>query len=409
MEKVRYMALLLLGWAVFGWGWAWHNTLYLHEDSQRGFRIQLPGSWQAQELTVLGYPVAGFVSSPEGFQDTFLEYLTVDVEELVTPTSLEAYVQELVYLWQLIIPGLQVLQIDDVTVANLPAKLMVASIPPGYFGPIALTSVSVILISASKAYVLTFFGEPVKLPQYQEMMGVIFSSFTPLSIAVTPPPVTIPQPPQPQPVAGFQGVLAVGETRTGTFSPEEHRFHVYTVEVPAGVQVLTVQVDGRGSNIDLALKMGSPITSYAPEGGDYDYADFGLEPSHSYTLTNPQQGTLYLSVIRSSTANAPVTYNLSVVAGEVPRFAADDPFAGTFLGDAFRLELQGENGRYTGRIFYGEQVFLVTAQGANNTLSGTFEANGNRFAFSAQLEGDTLTFATGERIHKLTRQAVEPQ
>ncbi len=83
-------------------------------------------------------------------------------------------------------------------------------------------------------------------------------------------------------------------------------------------------------------------------------------------------------------------------------------FAGTFAGDGLTLELQGDQGRYTGQLRFDERTFPLVAQAVGNTLSGTFESGGSRFEFSATLEGHTLTFTSGGATYVLTQTAGTP-
>jgi hypothetical protein len=85
-----------------------------------------------------------------------------------------------------------------------------------------------------------------------------------------------------------------------------------------------------------------------------------------------------------------------------------DRFSGTFADDELKIELRGENGRYSGQITFGEEVFPLTATSEGDKLNGSFEAAGNRFDFTATREGDILTFVTGGKTYLLTKRAVNP-
>ena len=81
-----------------------------------------------------------------------------------------------------------------------------------------------------------------------------------------------------------------------------------------------------------------------------------------------------------------------------------DPFIGTFIGDTFTLELQGEAGEYHGNLHFQEQVFPVAARLDGEMLTGTFESAGTPFAFTAALQEGALTFETGGATYVLEKQ-----
>ena len=77
------------------------------------------------------------------------------------------------------------------------------------------------------------------------------------------------------------------------------------------------------------------------------------------------------------------------------------------------LTLQGAGDAYTGQVEFNGRVFPLEAQAdaASNplTLNGTFESEGNRFAFSGVLEGNTLNFSTGNATYTLQKAGGEGQ
>lgn len=117
--------------------------------------------------------------------------------------------------------------------------------------------------------------------------------------------------------SGSYGMIPLGASRTGVIAAATEDalvYHTYTVEVPAGVASLTVSVDGQGSDLDLATRMGAEITSYRSkdEGGDWDFIDLSAEPNPRFTYTNPPAGTLYIDVI--NLIGQASAYTVSVVA-----------------------------------------------------------------------------------------------
>jgi hypothetical protein len=79
------------------------------------------------------------------------------------------------------------------------------------------------------------------------------------------------------------------------------------------------------------------------------------------------------------------------------------PFAGTFTDQRLTLELTESAGAYAGTIKLGDKTYPATARPAASGLDGTFEAGGNKLAFTAVLDGDTLTLVSGKATYTLKR------
>jgi len=88
--------------------------------------------------------------------------------------------------------------------------------------------------------------------------------------------------------------------------------------------------------------------------------------------------------------------------------AAGGDFSGVFQGDNLKLNLTakaGQAGQYEGTVEKAGQSFPCTASVENGQLTGQFEAGEKQFAFTASLNGSTMTFVTGVRgRYTLTRQ-----
>ncbi len=116
--------------------------------------------------------------------------------------------------------------------------------------------------------------------------------------------------------SGPFGTIALGTTRSALIAATNDDtpvvYHTYVVDVPPGTDSLDISLDGGGGDIDLVVKAGSEIVSYAAreEGGDWDYLDFSLEPNPSYRFDNPPAGPLYIDVV--NLLETPLTYTLSV-------------------------------------------------------------------------------------------------
>jgi len=100
--------------------------------------------------------------------------------------------------------------------------------------------------------------------------------------------------------------------------------------------------------------------------------------------------------------------------GTVPPLApplGEPAFAGTFANDQLRLVLEAPaapGGAYQGTLRHGDQSYPVRAQLEPLGLVGDFESGGNRFAFTATLAGDEVTFVTDGNRYVLVREVASP-
>ena len=215
--------------------------------------------------------------------------------------------------------------------------------------------------------------------------------------------------------SGEYGALSVDGSAEGTLAPvlgdEVVVYHTYVITIPPGSGPVTVSVEGFGSDIDLALKLGSPILDY----GDVDHLDVSEEPNPSHTFTSPPAGPLYVDVL--NLLPAPARYRLSVVSEAPaawpdtvattptnPLVAGADPLVGTFGGDGLRVRLAGSAGVYEGELTLAGASYPFEASADAGRLEGTFYSAGTAFAFSATLDGDTLTLTSGGSTYVTLRE-----
>ncbi len=218
--------------------------------------------------------------------------------------------------------------------------------------------------------------------------------------------------------SGEYGSLPLGGSVEGTLAPivgdEVVVYHTYVVTVPAGTRSVTVSVEGLGSDIDLALKLGAPIVDF----GDVDHLDLSEEPNPSHTFVSPPAGPLYVDVL--NLLPSPARYRLSVVADDPaaatsapaasaanPLASTSDPLTGTFEGDGLLVRLDGGVGAYEGVLTLAGQSYPFEASGGDGYLEGTFFSGGSSFAFSARLAGDTLTLTSGGTTYLTVRASQE--
>ncbi len=100
--------------------------------------------------------------------------------------------------------------------------------------------------------------------------------------------------------SGNYGSIALNSEVSNTIAArteESFSYHTYVLSVPANLPQLTIDLTAGGHDIDLAVKVGSEITSYSDEGGDFDFKDFTEEVNPSHTINSPQVGDLYIDVI----------------------------------------------------------------------------------------------------------------
>jgi hypothetical protein len=80
--------------------------------------------------------------------------------------------------------------------------------------------------------------------------------------------------------------------------------------------------------------------------------------------------------------------------------------AGLYRGDELAVDVGGDAGHYTGTITRGDKTFPFTAHGDENKFSGSFQAAGASFDFTAILDGDTLTLTSDGNSYTMKRAAM---
>ncbi len=134
--------------------------------------------------------------------------------------------------------------------------------------------------------------------------------------------------------AGDYGEVVIGQAVSGTIvgiqGEESFVWHGYSFNVPAGTTSLTIRIDGGGADLDLAVKVGSPITGY--DEGEVDHLDTSEDPNPVYVIQNPPAGPVYFDVLNllTSAANytAQVTTDGAAGANPLGAGAAGNPLGG---------------------------------------------------------------------------------
>lgn len=213
--------------------------------------------------------------------------------------------------------------------------------------------------------------------------------------------------------SGEYGAVPLGGSVEGTLAPAHEAFgavyHTYVVTIPPASGPVTVMVEGFGSDIDLALKLGAPIVDY----DNVDFLDVSDAPDPRHTFASPPAGPLYVDVLNLLPAAA--GYRLSVVAATAsapgdgpaapanPLAAASDPLPGTFEGDGLRAQVTGSDGHYRGDLTLAGRVYPFTATGNAAHLDGSFTSDGASFDFTGALDGDVLRLVSGGSTYRLQR------
>lgn len=108
-----------------------------------------------------------------------------------------------------------------------------------------------------------------------------------------------------------EGLVRVAERHRG---PRRLRhLHTYTATVPEGTAAFSALVDA-GSDVDMLLKFGSRIASYADDG-DRDHGDVESSSDPSIGLENPRAGVWDIDVV-DLVAGTEANDALSVLGGE---------------------------------------------------------------------------------------------
>ncbi|MEZ4606175.1 MAG: serine protease [Deinococcales bacterium] len=113
--------------------------------------------------------------------------------------------------------------------------------------------------------------------------------------------------------SGEYGDLAINEAVESVidFSVDNSVYHTYSLSIPEGIKVLTIALDGKGRDVDMAVNADEEIVSY--QEGEVDFIDTTNSLNPHYTLYEPKAGTFYIDVINF--LDAPIAYRLEVKEG----------------------------------------------------------------------------------------------
>jgi hypothetical protein len=113
--------------------------------------------------------------------------------------------------------------------------------------------------------------------------------------------------------SGFAGELRPGQVTSAELGGAEDAwaFHTYRIDVAPGTNTLTIRLQA-DADLDLFLKFGSEIATYA-EDGDWQYRDIEITNDATLSLRGPQPGTWFVDVAWAvGDPSARARYELSV-------------------------------------------------------------------------------------------------
>lgn len=114
----------------------------------------------------------------------------------------------------------------------------------------------------------------------------------------------------------------------------------------------------------------------------------------------------------SATIHVPIVAQAPIVqAGNTEEVVANpvvlvdcEPFTGTFKSDQLTVAFKGDaRGMMTGMITMADKEFPASGAVQSGRLTGSFEAEGAKFDFTAAVDGKTMTLETGGARHILQR------
>jgi hypothetical protein len=110
------------------------------------------------------------------------------------------------------------------------------------------------------------------------------------------------------------------QVRSGTIPASDTR-HVYTLDLPAGVRVLDIEVSGGGRDADLAVYFGSEQLHY----------DISSDPNPTYRLNDPRSGRYRIEVL--NLLSHPLDYTLRVSTERAPVGGAPPAAASYYVAE----------------------------------------------------------------------------
>lgn len=151
------------------------DEMLLYENSQYGFSVSYPSDWSAEEPdpNELGI-VAGFLAPGESIDDP-LNYVTVQIEDLPTGTTLSEYTQAVLTNLQSSYPDFQLLAEGEMIISEVPAHVI------AYGVTVDLTAHQVLLaytIKDDRAYIITYYALADRYAEFEDAAKMMINSFS---------------------------------------------------------------------------------------------------------------------------------------------------------------------------------------------------------------------------------------
>jgi hypothetical protein len=150
------------------------DEMLLYENSQYGFSVSYPSDWTAQEPdpNELGI-VAGFLAPGESIDDP-LNYVTVQIEDLPSGTTLRGYTQAVLANLRSSYPDFELLAEGEMIISEEPAHVI------AYGVTVDETAYQVLLaytIKDDRAHIITYYALADSYAEFEDAAKMMINSF----------------------------------------------------------------------------------------------------------------------------------------------------------------------------------------------------------------------------------------
>ncbi|HCU21880.1 MAG TPA: hypothetical protein DF698_03115, partial [Candidatus Atribacteria bacterium] len=162
---------------------AYGQNFVPYQNPQKGFSIQVPAGWQQTAQDFYGQEVIYFISPTESQQDYFQENISIMIFTLQYQMDLDTLANMYIQQSQYQIPNLQVVQSQNITLGNVPAKYALYT---GSMQQMNMAFLVVYIINQNQAYILQCTSDANKYQQYQSLFSQVLGSFSFMAVQPTP-------------------------------------------------------------------------------------------------------------------------------------------------------------------------------------------------------------------------------
>jgi len=180
-KKVVFILIMIF---IFSISYSAYGQNFIpYQNPQKGFSIQVPADWQQSGQDLYGQEVIYFISPMESQQDYFQENISIMIFPLQYQMDLEALANMYAQQSQYQIPNLQVVQTQNITIGNVPAKYALYT---GSMQQMNMAFLVVYIINQNQAYILQCTSDANKYQQYQSIFSQVLGSFSFMAVQPTP-------------------------------------------------------------------------------------------------------------------------------------------------------------------------------------------------------------------------------